>query len=148
MRGTLPRKAKQAQRLVRFVTARYQTLSLDGGRLGQAYAGVRTTIGAPRFPLKYQLAGAAVGMLPPARLFSALRDGSSWDEYESGYRAHLDKVGVQAIEQELEAIQSRAGRPLALLCFCDIEDGGNCHRRVFASWWQEKTGEMVPELEV
>jgi hypothetical protein len=35
-----------------------------------------------------------------------------------------------------------------LLCFEDVHrDGeGACHRRTFARWWEEQTGEVVEEL--
>jgi hypothetical protein len=35
-----------------------------------------------------------------------------------------------------------------LLCFEDLTKPGLwCHRRPFANWWLENTGEVVPELE-
>ena len=37
---------------------------------------------------------------------------------------------------------------LVLLCFEDLTQPGlKCHRRLFATWWHENTGEAVPELE-
>jgi hypothetical protein len=38
-------------------------------------------------------------------------------------------------------------RPLALLCFEDVHAGQLCHRRMFAAWWHEQTGELLPEYE-
>jgi hypothetical protein len=35
-----------------------------------------------------------------------------------------------------------------LLCFEDVDQPGkSCHRRMLATWWQEHTGDVVPELE-
>jgi hypothetical protein len=37
---------------------------------------------------------------------------------------------------------------LVLLCFEDVDQPGkSCHRRMLATWWQEHTGDVVPELE-
>ena len=143
MKGTIPRKAKAT--FGRFVTSRYQTLNADGGALSRVFAGVRTTLGAPRFPLKYTLAGVSSALMPPKHLFAQLNNGGSWDQYEAGYRNHLDSVGTQAIDRELSTLLQSSGREtVALLCFC--EKDAPCHRRIFASWWEEQTGEAIPEL--
>lgn len=66
------------------------------------------------------------------------------------YRARLDTAGVAAIRDELRQIARSAGSDrLVLLCFCDLSappPAGWCHRRMFATWWQERTGDAVPEL--
>ena len=37
---------------------------------------------------------------------------------------------------------------LVLLCYEDLTKPGlRCHRRLFANWWCENTGDVVPELE-
>jgi hypothetical protein len=33
-----------------------------------------------------------------------------------------------------------------LLCYEDVLAGDWCHRKVFAEWWQEQTGQVVEEL--
>jgi len=40
-------------------------------------------------------------------------------------------------------------KPVVLLCFEDLRQGGSvwCRRRLFADWWKNKTGEIIPELE-
>jgi hypothetical protein len=53
-------------------------------------APVRTTIGAPKFPLGYELAGS-VAMLAPYGLFSI----DDRVEFEAAYRARLDRFGVE-----------------------------------------------------
>jgi len=36
---------------------------------------------------------------------------------------------------------------LVLLCFEDLRTPGRfCHRRVFATWWEELKGQVVTEL--
>jgi hypothetical protein len=54
---------------------------------------------------------------------------------------------VDTIRGALEQIVREAGSAgLVLLCFEDVLEGEFCHRRVFATWWEEKIGEHVPEL--
>ncbi|MFF3665428.1 hypothetical protein [Microtetraspora malaysiensis] len=105
---------------------------------------VRTTVGHPRFPLAYQLAGHARLITPLGTML-----GRPLDAYTLLYRRHLAASGVDAIRAELAEIAARheAGRPLVLLCFDKLDKPGNwCHRSQFAAWWTEHTGEPVPEL--
>ena len=37
-------------------------------------------------------------------------------------------------------------KPLALLCFEDLQRGQLCHRAIFLAWWREQTGREVHEL--
>lgn len=106
-------------------------------------APVRTTIGAPKFPLGYELAGS-VAMLAPYGLFSI----GDRVEFEAAYRARLDRFGVEKIRRVLVAIARDAGAEgVVLLCFEDVGDEGQwCHRTIFAAWWREHTGEEVIEL--
>jgi hypothetical protein len=39
------------------------------------------------------------------------------------------------------------GRRLVLLCFENVLAGESCHRRMFAEWWKDKSGQEVPELD-
>jgi len=71
------------------------------------------------------------------------------EEFERAYRARLEKAGVDDLRRQLNAISARhAGRDLVLLCFEDVwRDGEDaCHRRSFARWWRDQTGELVEEL--
>ena len=46
---------------------------------------------------------------------------------------------------QLEKKSSENGKkPLVLLCWCS--PGEFCHRRIWADWYLEKTGQEVPEL--
>lgn len=105
---------------------------------------IRTTVGHPRFKLSYQLAGHA-RLITPTRPMLGLPE----DAYTLTYRRHLDAAGVDRILAELAAIAATGepGRTLVLLCFDRLNVEGNwCHRTFFATWFQEKTGQDVPEL--
>ena len=159
MKGTLPMKASSKQATQqqaqathsatpRLVTSRYQTLNANGGEAAGPFAAIRTSVTAPRFPLKYKLAGASLALIPPSKLLNLYRrEAITWNGYVRGYRHHLDIMGAELIERELTALsESHQGKPLALLCFCNVKEGENCHRRVFADWWEEKTGWVTPEI--
>ncbi len=106
-------------------------------------APVRTTVGAPRFRLGYELAGS-VGMLAPYGL-RLIEDRA---EFEAAYRARLDGFGVDVIRAALDDVARSAGAAgVVLLCFEDLDDPEQwCHRTTFAGWWREQTGEDVVEL--
>jgi hypothetical protein len=65
------------------------------------------------------------------------------------YRSRLDDLGVDEVRRLLTDCAERANNDrLTLLCFEDLtKPGQRCHRRLFATWWQESTGEVVFELE-
>ncbi|MGC4947738.1 hypothetical protein ACLQ2N_16275 [Streptomyces sp. DT224] len=110
---------------------------------------VRSTVGATRWPLPYQLAGHA-------RLVTPTRDMlkiQSRDAYEFSYRRMLNGNGIDAIRRELLGIAAMADAddaPLVLLCFDQLgklpPPNNWCHRLMVATWWTEQTGEDVPEL--
>lgn len=107
-------------------------------------AAVRTSIGGPRFPLSYPLAGACSLLMPRRNMLKL-----SFDEYRPAYRAILDQHGLDAILDNLAGIsRCHEGRGLVLLCFENLAKPDLwCHRRLFAEWWEEQTGQAVPELE-
>jgi hypothetical protein len=109
--------------------------------LASPLAPVRVAVGAPRFPFGFDLAGACSMLVP----YGAFGRNLSHDEFESAYRTRLDRFGVDAIRSQLERLAVDAPG-VVLLCFEDVHAGQSCHRRVFAQWWQERTGEEVPEL--
>jgi hypothetical protein len=65
------------------------------------------------------------------------------------YIAHLENVGVDEIKYQLAM---RGRKNFALLCYekySDIVSGNKfCHRRLFASWYNQKTGIEIPEFDV
>lgn len=119
-------------------TNRYQRFRPDQG------VPVRTTVGAPRFPLPYGLAGFAK-LLAPSYAMLKMAEGP----YRHIYLERLTAAGVDLIYEQLAEIAGQAGSRLVLLCFCDLSvppPDNWCHRRMFAAWWEEQTGHDVPEL--
>jgi hypothetical protein len=57
----------------------------------------------------------------------------------------LDRHGPDGIRAQLGGIfHANGGKPLVLTCFEDLSKDP-CHRRLFAQWYQAKTGVVVPE---
>ncbi len=70
-----------------------------------------------------------------------------WPWLSPTYWDYLDSQGAQKIGKELEAISERyRGKPLALLDYEDLAKGHRSLRVVFAAWWEENAGQVVPEL--
>jgi hypothetical protein len=69
--------------------------------------------------------------------------------FEELYRNRLDDLGVGEVRALLTMCVERANNErLVMLCYEDLTKPGlRCHRRLFAAWWLENTGEFVPELE-
>jgi hypothetical protein len=107
-------------------------------------APVGTTTGAPRFPLEYELAGK-VGMLAPY----GLRSIEDWAEFETAYRARLDRFGAEKMKRVLSALADAAGADsVVLLCYEDLTDEAqHCHRTIFAAWWHEQTASRSSSYE-
>lgn len=125
-------------------TSRYQNadLILEAGALP-----VRITLGHPRFKLRYTLAGTVMALAP-----KGLKDVESDEEFDRLYRERLDSFGVEKLRRafsDIAAPHSGEGSTplLALLCYEDLtKPGESCHRRNFAAWWEERTGQKVEEL--
>lgn len=122
-------------------TSRYaaRDLILQSGRVP-----VGMTVGNPRWPLGYVLAGNLRALAPTRSMF-----GLPKEIFEQTYRARLDDLGVEAIRTLLQRCCDEAGNDrLCLLCFENLDEPGkSCHRRMFAHWWQGRTSESVPELQ-
>jgi len=107
---------------------------------------VRVSIGGPRY-CKHPVSGA-LPLLYPDRAWLGLDQRA----YTRRYLAMLDKVGIEPIRAALAGLGDQAkGRALVLLCFeslspANVKEGQFCHRRIFARWWSDQTGEEVPEL--
>jgi hypothetical protein len=101
---------------------------------------VRITLGKPPTWFRYPYEEVRL-LAPPPRVF-ALRDDR---EFAAAYEQHLNAVGVDRLRQVFERLaQKHGGKRLVLLCFeSRVED---CHRGQFAEWWEQQTGQVVPEL--
>jgi hypothetical protein len=102
---------------------------------------VRVGYGWPIVPLGYPLEETAQTLVPE---FAMLGE---WDHLCRTYRRKLDTLGMYRIGEELSEISARHGRrPLALLDYEDLARGLRNHRIVFSQWWEERTGQPVPEM--
>lgn len=106
---------------------------------------VRTSVGAPRWKLKYEM-HATLKILAPSYAMLKL----PYEVYKERYLEQLEAHSVTKIHQQFESLlrtYQKYGDRLVLLCFEDVIGKGDwCHRRMFAKWWEEKTGQTVPEL--
>jgi uncharacterized protein YeaO (DUF488 family) len=98
---------------------------------------------AKELPYRYK---RILGLAPPSELFKRWKAGTvDRDEYTQVYRGYLDSLGPEEVMGQLEKKSAEnGGKPLVLLCWCS--PGEVCHRRVWADWYLEKTGQEVPEL--
>jgi len=122
-------------------TSRYQNRALI---VESGLAPVRTTLGPPRFPTGYDLQGDLKVLAPSRSIFHL--EGTAFDR---AYREQMDATGVDVIRAEIARVHEKTpASGLVLLCFEDVERLGelSCHRRCFAHWWQEQTGQAIPEL--
>ena len=123
-------------------TCRYQAAHLIEAS-GRAAVGI--TRGYPRFRLRYPVV-ANLRQLAPTREMLAIGDACTFDKM---YRDRLDDLGLDEVRKLLNDCAERANNEqLVTLCYEDLTRPGlRCHRRLFAAWYEEKTGEVVPELE-
>jgi hypothetical protein len=85
-----------------------------------------------------------VWLLAPSKATFSMSDAAA---AEQSYREGLDEIGVERIQARLQELAEESGLPLVLLCHENVMEGQECHRRWFASWWHEQTGQVIPELE-
>jgi hypothetical protein len=101
---------------------------------------VRVTLGRPPHWFRHKLEHVRE-LAPPGYVFN-IKDEQTW---RRKYRHHLYRVTAERLQQRFEEIAHRhPGQRLVLLCF--ESDPAGCHRRMFAEWWQERTGQHVEEL--
>ncbi len=118
-------------------TNRYQAFQSSQG------VPVRITLGAPRFKLSYSLTHVVRELAPRREYFS-----KPLPEFTAAYRGDLDRLGATRVADRLRQIAEADGdHRLVLLCFEDLSDAAQwCHRRIFATWWKDVTGDEVREL--
>jgi len=126
---------------VRLATSRYAN---HGVIRESGMTPVGITLGEPKFPLHYELAGNL-------RLLAPTRDSFGCEDFADRYLARLDAKGLERIEGVLRRyVHGYRARPgghgVVLLCFECVQAGEFCHRRLFADWWQAATGDEVHEL--
>ncbi len=127
-----------AKTRVQIATSRYWSKALHEA---SGLVPLGHTVGAPKFGAPQ---AGNIGMLAPHGLMS--RELSD-RQFTKLYRQRLDQFGVEKIEAVLAAIAAAYDAPgVVLCCFEDVNAGEFCHRRVLAKWWQEQTGDQVPEL--
>lgn len=101
---------------------------------------IRTSIGGLRWTPPYSY--ASILELAPDRAWLNLPQ----DRYEPLYLDRLERLGVGRVRALLDLVVSEE-EAVVLLCFENLgKPGAWCHRRMFAEWWEGKTGDKVPEL--
>lgn len=116
--------------------SRFSNPELKSGK----YTPVRISLGAPKWPLGYTIAGEIKDLMPFGLL--QINDRAL---YEKKYRERLDRIGVDRIQAALDSFG--IDKPVVLLCYEDVRDPSQwCHRTMFAQWWLEQTGEIADEL--
>jgi hypothetical protein len=115
-------------------TGRFRTFTADVG------VPVAITVSLPRWPLPYKL-DHRVRRLAPFGLMDL--DGQA---FEQRYLERLESLDLRALVEHFEAIAAaEGGRRLVLLCW---EPAGQpCHRRSSARFFEQQTGQAVPELD-
>ncbi len=117
-------------------TARYQNRNVADDK----FVKVAITVGLPKFQLGYELAGRIKELAP-----WSLMNEHNHEVFVVKYTECLDRIGVRRIRERLLEFEQE-GKDTVLLCYENIEENKHCHRRAFADWWREKTGELIDEL--
>ena len=105
---------------------------------------VRITLGKPRFKVGFEY--EEIRLLAPTPAIFRLKSDA---DFEREYLAHLDRIGAERLRDAFDAVSGKhRGRRLVLLCYESVVDGEVCHRRMFAQWWEQQTGQDVPESAV
>lgn len=139
---------------LRLYTAAFTTCDPDVG------VPVRTSIGAPRWKLKYQCVEKVSALMPFGKVGNVeLRKLGDRSMFQHHYRRRLDAMGFDPIRTELLEIAAKYPdhpaavdglAPLILLCFekpAEIARGETyCHRHVFADWWFHQGGDPIEEV--
>jgi uncharacterized protein YeaO (DUF488 family) len=133
------------RRKVELYTSHWRNLGLadlDAVKVGIS-RGVPRGRQARELPYRYK---RLMDLAPRSELFERWKAGTiSPEEYTREYRGYLDELGPEEVMVRLQEKSVEAGgKPLVLLCWCREF----CHRRVWADWYLEKTGQEVPELPV
>ena len=120
-------------------TSRYSNPELKSGK----YTTVRISLGTPKWNIGFHLDAEMPDLMP----FGLLGKFDTESAFRPAYFKRLDQIGTQRIYKQLQRLEDK-GKDVVLLCYEDIRKGDDnwCHRRTFAAWWLERTGEVIPEL--
>ena len=120
-------------------TSRFSNPELKTGK----YTAVRISVGSPRWKVGYDISGAISELMPKGILGKYETKAA----FEVEYRKRLECIGTAYIRKLLAGYET-LGKDVVLLCYEDVRKGESdwCHRTIFADWWREKTGEVIPEL--
>ena len=117
---------------------------------------VSISLGNPRFKTAFKIASRIKALAPTRDMLQM-----EYAPYKKLYFKMLDVLGIDEIKQHFKRISTAGttlplfkekggdcnGKDLVLLCFEDLSKEGEwCHRRIFAEWWQKKTGNKIEEL--
>jgi uncharacterized protein YeaO (DUF488 family) len=127
------------------MTSRYGAAELIAASGGSP---VGISLWGVRFKIPYTVAARVKELTPNSKALKSLRkEEIGWDEFEADYIGKLDDLGPALIRRRLESLAAELGNTkLVLLCFENVHEGQQCHRRTFARWFEDKTGAPVPEL--
>jgi uncharacterized protein YeaO (DUF488 family) len=128
------------------MTSRYGAAELIAAS-GASPVGI--SVWGVRFKIPYKVSARLKELTPnPKALRSFRKEEIGWDQFEADYINKLDDLGPGFIKGRLESLATELGNTkLVLLCFENVHEGQRCHRRTFARWFEETTGQPVPELE-
>lgn len=129
------------KRTLQLFTARYSNPYLVGSGL----VPVGITRYPPRFPLPFKLKANLYDLAPTAELLARAKQGLPREVFLQKYEEQLDRLGLQTILRQLEALQGDA-KGLVLLCYEDLRSGESCHRRMLADWLKRVGGIVAMEL--
>lgn len=110
---------------------------------------VSISIGAPRFPLGYNIDFTMTHLMPTAAMVKRVHQGRlSEDDYRRAYIDRLEIAGLAAIQRDFGTIYSEMPGDLVLLCFEDLrKPGAWCHRTMAARWLESRGMGKIEELE-
>lgn len=107
---------------------------------------VRISIGLPRFLPDITNSSAAINDLMPWGLFKI----ADREEFTRRFRHRLHVKGPDLIQQQFDyLLEAYTPRSLMLCCYENLHKPGEwCHRRTFARWWHDKTGQVIHDLQM
>jgi hypothetical protein len=122
--------------VVKLYTSRWQNRALETAPV----VAVGISRGTPRFGVGYRYR-RLMELAPDGWMLSIENDA----RFKRVYVAKLERLGIDRIGGLLRTISDEeGGKALALLCY--EPDVADCHRGTFARWWEQQTGQEVPEL--